>query len=205
MPHNAKNPRSGVAVIEFSFSLLVLVPLVLGVFIYGFRLIDSLQMMQVTRDLGHMYIEGINFRLSGPIGNAATLASGFNLTANGTSVVILSQVTLETQAMCNAAPAGTPCNNLNQPVFIEQLTIGNAASGSSHFGTPPLTTINGVTDEVSTTDQAKTSSAQATGFGSVLALNAGEIAYVAEMVNQTPTLNIPGFSGAPLVYSRTIF
>ncbi len=71
MAHNAKKRRSGVAVVEFSFSLLVLVPLVLGVFVFGFRLIFSLQMMQVTRDLGHMYIEGINFRLSGPIGNAA--------------------------------------------------------------------------------------------------------------------------------------
>jgi hypothetical protein len=205
MTHKAKNRRSGVAVVEFSFSLLVLVPLVLGVFVFGFRLIFSLQMMQVTRDLGHMYIEGINFRNSGPISNAQTLASGFNLTSSGTSVVILSQITLETQAMCNAAPTGTPCNNLNQPVFIEQVTIGNTSSGSSHFGTPPLTTINGVTDEVSSTNQAANSSAVATGFGSVLALNSGEIAYVAEMVNLTPTLNIPGFSGAPLVYSRTIF
>ena len=209
MARNARRKsRSGVAVIEFSFSLLVLVPLVLGVFVYGFRLIYSLQMMQITRDLGHMYVEGINFRNSGPISNAATLASGFNLTSNGTSVVILSQITLETQAMCDAAniaPAGTPCTNLAKPVFIEQLTIGNTSCGASHFGTPPMTTINGVTNEVTVLSQATLASAVANGFGSVLALNNGETAYVAEMVNQTPSLNIPGFSGAPLVYSRTIF
>ncbi|MGO9258083.1 MAG: hypothetical protein ACLQU1_17480 [Bryobacteraceae bacterium] len=208
MPHNAKNPRSGVAVIEFSFSLLVLVPLVLGVFIYGFRLIDSLQMMQITRDLGHMYIEGVDFRQGGAVATAQKLATNYNLTASGSSVVILSQITPETQAMCdaaNVAPAGTPCANLNRLVFVEQLTIGNTASGASHFGTPPTTTINGVTNEVTVLSQATLASAVANGFGSVLALNTGEIAYVAEMVNQTPQLNIPGFSGAPLVYSRTIF
>jgi hypothetical protein len=110
--------------------------------------------------------------------------------------------------MCDAAdiaPPGRPCTNFGKPVFIEQLTIGNTGSGASAFGTPPTTTINGVTDEVTVLNQATSAGAVANGFNSVLALNTGEIAYVAEMVNQTPTLNIPGFSGAPLVYSRTIF
>jgi hypothetical protein len=208
MTRIARKSQSGVAVIEFSFALLVLVPLVLGVFVFGFRLIYSLQMMQITRDLGHMYIEGINFRNSGPISNAETLASGFNLTSNGTSVVILSQITIEQQSNCDAAniaPAGTPCANLNKPVFLEQLTIGNTAAGASPFGTPPTTTVNGVTNEVTVVNQASNTSAVANGFGGVLTLNVGEIAYVAEMVNQTPTLNIPGFSGAPQVYSRAIF
>ena len=200
--------QSGVAIVEFSMSLLFLTPLLLGAFVFGFRLVSSIQMMQITRDLGHMYIEGINFRNSGPVQNAQTLASGFNLTSSGTSVVILSEVKVEQQSDCdaaNVAPPGKPCANLGKAVFVEQLTIGNTSAGSSTFGTPPTTTINGVTNEVSTVNQATSSSALANGFSSVLSLNAGEIAYVAEMVNQTPTLNIPGFSGKPQVYARTIF
>jgi len=200
--------QSGVAIVEFSLSLVFLTPLLLGVFIFGFRLVESLQMMQITRDLGHMYIEGINFRNSGPVSNAQTLASGFNLTSTGTSVIILSEVKVEQQADCDAAdiaPAGTPCANLGKTVFIEQLTIGNTSDGVSAFGTPPTTTVNGVTNEVTAVDQARNASAVANGFTSVLSLNAGETAYVAEMVNQTPTLNIPGFYGEPLVYARTIF
>ncbi|HTX37382.1 MAG TPA: hypothetical protein VME43_20280 [Bryobacteraceae bacterium] len=208
MPTRKFKSRSGVAIVEFSMSLLFLTPLLLGAFVFGFRLVCSIQMMQITRDLGHMYIEGINFRNTGPISNAQTLASGFNLTSSGSSVVILSEVKVEQQSDCDAAniaPAGKPCANLGQPVFVEQLTIGNTSSGSSAFGTPPTTTVNGVTNEVTSVNQASSSSAVASGFNSVLALNAGEIAYVAEMVNQTPALNIPGFSGEPLVYARTIF
>ena len=143
-----------------------------------------------------------------PVSNAQTLASGFNLTSTGTSVIILSEVKVEQQADCDAAdiaPAGTPCANLGKTVFIEQLTIGNTSDGVSAFGTPPTTTVNGVTNEVTAVDQARNASAVANGFTSVLSLNAGETAYVAEMVNQTPTLNIPGFYGEPLVYARTIF
>jgi hypothetical protein len=208
MPRKSTTPQSGVAMVEFTLSLLLLMPLLLGVFVFGFRLVASLQMMQITRDLGHMYIQNINFRNSGPIQNAQTLASGFNLSSNGTSVVILSQVKVEQQADCDAAgvaPAGKPCANLGQPVFVEQLTIGNTSSGSSAFGTPATTTINGVTNKVTTVNQAISPTAVANGFNSVLALNSGETAYVAEMVNQTPSLNIPGFSGEPLVYARTIF
>jgi hypothetical protein len=208
MTRKALRSQAGVAIVEFTLSLLFLTPLLMGTFVYGFRLIESLQMMQITRDLGHMYIEGINFRNTGPVSNAQTLASGFNLTSTGTSVVILSQIQIEQQSNCDAAgilPLGTPCANLGKPVYVEQLTIGNTSAGASAFGTPPTTTVNGVTNEVSVADRAGSSLAVANGFGAVLALNAGETAYVAEMVNQTPSLNVPGLTGTPLVYSRTIF
>jgi hypothetical protein len=38
-----------------------------------------------------------------------------------------------------------------------------------------------------------------------MVLKAGELAYVAEMVNLTPDFNIPGLSGGPQVYTRAIF
>ena len=79
---NMKNrsSRRGVAVIEFAFSMVVLIPLLLGAFVFGFRLIHSLEMEQVVRDIGHMYIRNIDFRNPGPIANARTLASSFDLT-----------------------------------------------------------------------------------------------------------------------------
>src|SRR5471030_489946 len=54
--------RRGVAVMEFTLSLLFLIPLLLGVLIFGFKLIRSLEMTQVTRDLGAMYLRGVDFR-----------------------------------------------------------------------------------------------------------------------------------------------
>jgi hypothetical protein len=196
-----RRSENGMAVVEFTLSTAFLIPLLLGTFVFGFRLIRSIEMSQITRDLGHMYVRGVNFRNSGPQQNAATLASGFNLTTTGTSVVVLSQIKVVQQSDCDAVdPVGTHCTNLNLPVFTEQLTIGNTSSGSSRFGTPPTT--NGT---VTPTDIANNSAAQATNFSSVMTLSAGVIAYMAEMNNQTPDLNVPGFSGEPLVYSRAIF
>src|SRR5450432_3172316 len=110
-----RSGKRGVAVIEFTLSLFVLIPLLLGVFVFGFRLIRALQMDQIARDLGHMYVRGVNFRNPGPVQNAQTLATGFNLSAGGTSVMILSQVRIAVQADCdagNAPPTGRPCTNL---------------------------------------------------------------------------------------------
>jgi len=203
--------RRGLAVIEFTLSMIVLLPLLLGTLIFGFRLIRAIEMQQITRDLGHMYLEGVNFRQAGAQQSAQTLASGFNLTATGTSLVILEKVKKEQQADCDAgnpaSPPGTPCTNLNKIVFIEQLTIGNTTAGSSAFGTPPFAPSPPaqLTYTVSAASQANNPSAVAAGFSGVMTLNGGETAYVAEMINQTPDLNIPGFSGQPLVYARSIF
>ena len=203
------NRRKGVAIIEFTFSMLILVPLLLGVFVFGFRLIRSLQMQQIVRDLGHMYIRGVNFRNSGPQQNAQTLAQSFDLSASGKSLIILSQIRIIQQADCDAAnPAtpGLPCTNLNNPVFTEQLTIGNTSlaingvSARSAFGTPPIQGDY----TVSSTNQANSASAAAT-FGTVMTLKPGEFGYVAEMITSTPDLNVPGLSGSPQVYSRAIF
>ena len=86
---------------------------------------------------------------------------------------------------------------------MEQLRIGNTSGGNSAFGTPtPLQ----ADFSVSIKDQGRTTTAQTgTAFTTILVLQASEFAYVAEMINQTPDLNIPGFSGQPLVYARTIY
>jgi hypothetical protein len=169
-----KRSQHGIAVVEFTLSSLFLIPLLLGTFVFGFRLIRSIEMAQVTRDLGHMYVRGVNFRNSGPQQNAATLASGFNLTPTGTSIVILSQIKVIQQSDCDAVdPVGTHCTNLNQPVFTEQLIIGNPSAGSSRFGTPPTTS-----GSVTATDQANNAAAQATNFSGVMTLSAGVVAYI---------------------------
>ena len=198
-----KSDRRGVAVLEFTLASMVLIPLLLGTFVFGFKLIRALQMQQITRDLGHMYVRGINFRAQGSIQVAQSLASAFQLTSGGTSEVLLSKVSVVQQADCDAgnpsSPAGTACANLNQPAFLERLILGNSGLSSSLFGTPPLQS----DQTVSQADRANTGSAQAQGFASILSLKAGEVAYIAEMVNYTPDLN---FTGAkPLIYARSIF
>jgi hypothetical protein len=211
-----KEQRKGVAVVEFTLSLVFLIPLLLGTFVFGFRLIRALEMQQVVRDLGHMYVRDVDFRNSGPQQNAQTLATGFDLSSTGTSLLVFSQLRLATQADCDAAnptKVGQPCTNLGNPVFIQQVTVGNSSlqingkTAQSVFGNPPVQTDK----TVSTNDIANTVGAAAgvtsstSGFAGVLALQTGEVAYMVEMFNATPDLNIPGLSGSPQVYARSIF
>ncbi|MCX6632808.1 MAG: hypothetical protein NTW28_34850, partial [Candidatus Solibacter sp.] len=187
------------------------------ILVFGFKLVRSLEMAQVTRDLGAMYLRGVDFRTVGSQQTARTLAESFNMTATGTSVAILSKVKLVTTADCIAANAvapivaGSACANQGRLVFTEQLKVGNPASGASGFGAPPVQAAGctpiaaGVPCVYTVTikDQGRNTLAQASNF--VMVLNAGEFAYVAEMVNQTPALDIPGLSGGPQVYARAIF
>ena len=209
--------RRGVAVMEFTFSLLNLIPLLTGILVFGFKLIRSLEMTQVTRDLGAMYLRGVDFRSAVAQTTAAKLAANFDMTANGTSVVVLSKVKLVTTADCIAANsaipvvAGNNCVNLNKLIFTEQLKVGNPTAGSSAFGTPPVqaagcTPLGPGTPCIYTVtikDQGRNTQAQANNFA--MTLLAGEFAYVAEMVNLTNEFTIPGVGGGPQVYARAIF
>ena len=214
-----RDRRRGVAIVEFTLSMLFLIPLLLGTFVFGFRLVRSLSMEQIVRDLGHMYLRGINFRNAGPIQNAQTLSAGFNLTSTGDSVAIFSQIKVIQQSDCDAAnplsvPGTVHCTNLGNPVFTEEVFVGNTSltiSGvsvaKSAFGSPPLQ----ADQTVSVANQGNNALASAghtvgpTGFAKVLLLNSGELAYVVEMINGTPSLSIPGLSGTPQVYARSIF
>jgi hypothetical protein len=208
----------GIAIIEFTLSLLFLIPLLLGTYVFGFRLIRSLEMEQIVSDLDHMYIRGINFRGTGPIQNAQTLATGFGLTATGQSIVIFSQIKVIQQADCDAAnplssPGSVHCTNLGNPVFTEEVFVGNtsltingANVAKSFFGSPPLQG----DQTVSVADQGNNALAAAghttgpTGFAKVLALTSGEVAYMVEMITATPDLTVSVFSGTPQVYARSI-
>ena len=215
--NRSNKSRRGVAVMEFTFSLMFLIPLLTGILVFGFKLIRSLEMTQVTRDLGAMYLRGVDFRSTAAQQTAATLAASFDMTATGTSVVVLSKVKLVTTADCIAANAATPvvtgnnCVNLNKLIFTEQLKVGNSTAGSSAFGTPPVQA-SGCTPlgpgtpciyTVTIKDQGRNTQAQANNFA--MTLLAGEYAYVAEMVNLTSEFTIPGVGGGPQVYARAIF
>jgi len=226
MNKRRKIDERGQALLEFVFGMAFLIPLMLGVWVFGSRLVESQALTQITRDVGHMYSRGVDFTCpqctvtqTGPDGNAQTLASGFNLTPTGTSVLILSQIQIETQAMCTAAVGTGACGNKNKAVFAEQIAIGNLNDGSSYFGTPTsggtLTSATALpsalgyyTDPTPAAMANSTWAAVNTSFTSVLDLStigSGTVAYMVEMINKTPTLSVPGMTGTPLIYSRSIF
>jgi hypothetical protein len=205
-----REKRSGVSSIEFAFSLLIMVPLLLGTFVLGYNMIRALQTVQLARDAGHMYARGIDFALSGNQTIIADLGSDLGLSAtagSGSAVVILSQLTYVDKNACAAVGAvdasGNPtaaCTNYTQWVFTQRLTVGNTSVRTSNFGSPSGVTI-GSDGKISASDQA-TKAGDVANFSGVnpysvvngvaSGLPSGQVLYLAEAAAS-------GFNLAPFV------
>jgi hypothetical protein len=146
--------RRGVAIVEFSFATLLLVPLLVGMTGIGLNLVAHLQTVQLARDSGYMYARQVDFTQTANqtvlLGLGAELGLSTN-TATSQSVLILSQVTYVDSAMCksdnkwnNTTNAPNGCTNYLKWVFAQRISIGNPSVHSSNFGAPVTTGANPV-------------------------------------------------------------
>jgi hypothetical protein len=193
--------QRGIAYIEFALSLMVLIPLLLGVIGIGLNMHQQLQTVQLTRDAGHMFARNVDFTvlgnqqvLSGIAGSLGLTATGgvVGTSGSGTAVVILSMVRYVDVSACTLAgkvdshgnPSG--CTNYTKWVFSERLVIGNNALWSSNLGTPAASIVASdgtisITNQVTNT----TDVAAITGFNpwnstTNTGLPSGQWVYVAE-------------------------
>jgi hypothetical protein len=198
-----KRRQRGNELIEFALVATFLLPLLFGTVVVGLNLSRSIQVTQVSRDAGHMYSRGVDFSDSANQSLIERLAQGLNIhVTGGSGVVILSTITFIGEAQCTAAGLSTQaCTNLNFPVFTNRIVIGNSAARASAFGTPNSSLIAADGDVSSFLTNT---SARANGFNSVLALQAGELAYVAEVYVPSSDFGLPGYETTG-VYSRTVF
>ena len=206
----------GVAIVEFSFVMLVLIPMLLGSTVVGVNMVRSLQTVQLGRDAGHMYARGVDFSQAGNKTILASIGSGVSLSAtsgSGNAVVILSTVTYIDKAMClsdglavdiNGNPIG--CTNLGKWVFTQRLVIGQSSIHGSNFGSPLVggstgVTLDPTTGAISLDDQVKKSGDVATfsginpyasTAGVVSGLPSGQVIYIAEA-------SAKGFNMAPIM------
>src|ERR1051325_7431449 len=115
-----RQARRGEAIVEFSFAMLVMIPLLLGTIAFGIRLIQAQRTVQLSRDAARMYARGLDFAQVGNKTILADLGADIGLQSNGTgnSVLILSTVTYVDKGLCQSAghsldPSGNPigCTN----------------------------------------------------------------------------------------------
>jgi hypothetical protein len=180
-----KRRESGSSILEFALvSTFMLVPMALLLATVGLSVLESIHVVELSRDAGRMYARGVDFSQTSNVNLLLQLATGLNITANGgNGVIILSEI----EATGNG-----------QAVCAQRLVIGNAALRASDFATPTQFTdpSDGMVD---ITDP----SANANSFLSVLNMNAGDKAYVAETFFQGYSLqNLFTSSG---MYVRSIF
>jgi hypothetical protein len=195
----AKNKEKGSQMLEFALVTLVLVPFLLGVVVIGLNLGRSVQVAQIGRDAGSMFVRGVDFSQTGNQDILIRLSQGLGMTrAGGTGVVILSKVTFIPSAACAGI---NPCNS-DQYVVTQRIVVGNATLRSSSFGPAGSVTLDSYGNVANYMIDAN---AVATAFGSVLTLNANEFAYVSETYFPSPSFDMPGFETGTGVYARAIF
>lgn len=216
----------GVAIVEFSFAMLVLIPLMLGTIGFGIRLVQSIQTVQLARDVGHMYARGLDFSQTG---NQTTLTSlgreiGLHTDGTGNAVVVFSTLMYVDKNACQGAgksldAGGNPigCTNYKQWVFAQRLVIGKSSIHTSNLGSPLTTgptgvTVDSTTGKISISDQINqagdvASFASGTPFvatpGTLTTLPTGHYLYITEVANQGFVM--PVYDNTGLTYAFNIF
>jgi hypothetical protein len=191
--------QSGTEFIEFALSSLLLFPLMMGVVIIGINLGRSIQVAQVCRDAGSMYVRGIDFSQAANKNELVRLANGMGMTASGGSgVVIFSKV----QYIPASACTGIPNCNSNKYIVIQRLTVGSTSVTSSRLG--PTGSVS--TDSYgNVTNYMTDPNAVSPNFTNIMTLAANEYAFVAETSFLSPDLTSVGGSSSTGVYARSVY
>lgn len=208
-----KRGESGNTLVEFALCMTFLTPLMLGLFSMGMNLTRNMQVTQVSRSTGLMYVRQIDFsilqnqrlivRLTEGLG--MKLNANYDPDPNGRGVVIVSQVTIPSDSDCaGAGLVGSACTNRGVPVITHRLRFGNTALRASDLGQPPANLI-GSDGSVSANNYLTNTALRATNFSSIITLNADEIAYVTETYFSSPDYDLPGWMTNTGVYARTIY
>jgi hypothetical protein len=221
-PGRSRRQR-GNEIIEFAILSVFLVPLFIWMFVNGMNLLRFIQTTQISRDIGALYIHGVDFTTYEAQQVAARLAQGYVLNvgssyagsnpsndANGGNAwVVLSEILYVGSTSCASLPSNVTCTNLNKYVFLQRLDFGNSGvlfNGNpvqSGIGNPTGATINSGGYVLNYLTDSK---AQAAGFGSFMTtqLTDGQTAYVVETFFADPVLNFSSYPSGG-IYSRTFF
>src|ERR1700730_13056469 len=144
-PSIRKNGERGNTMVEFAVVMPFWFTVLFGTIAMGTNLTRTIQVIQVSRDLGSMYAKGTDFSATG-FRNLITAGSGsvslvqgmdlVNTVANGGNAVIyLSQVRHIT---LGDADCKVSCNNSGKDVFLNQVVFGQKSLYPSYLGAGPL-------------------------------------------------------------------
>jgi Flp pilus assembly protein TadG len=201
LPTRSKRGERGHSIMEFALVAIPTVMLMLGVVVLGINLGRSVQVAQICRDAGSMYVRGVDFSQTGAQQLLARLGQNMNLqTSGGSGVVILSKIQfVPTDPTCTDTCAGAYR-------LVQRDTIGSTSLTGftgTHFPTAGPVTRDPSTGNIQnyTTDP----NAVISNFSSTLVLNPNEISYVAEAYFQTGDTNLNVWQHTPGVYAQAFF
>jgi hypothetical protein len=185
-------PPSTTTLRLYVLGALFLVPLSIGIVLVTNNANQSEHAYRISRDVGSMYAQGVDFSQSANQNIALSVAEGIGIDIQGgKGVLILSKIRVVHPSDCPQSNAGK-CSNRGYPVVTERYVLGNRSLRPSSFGTP--VSLDPTSGKVR--DWTNDLSARAANFAS--SLKPGEVTYAAECYLTSPESP----SG---VYSRTMF
>lgn len=204
-----RDQERGSALVEFALLSLVWVPLLLGTIVFGFNLLEAIQVSQLCRDSGHMFAYGVDFSQAQNATILETMASNLRISIQrdgGDGYIVFSKITLITDSDCAALPSN-PCSNRNKYVFTNLVTFGNQTNNvQTSMGTPAAKFFEAGSIQIA--DELNDPSLVATNFSdlgiSFIPGQSGQYAYISEVTLRSQSINWGSFSSTGS-YARSIF
>ena len=194
--------EQGHSIMEFALVGMPTVLMLLGVVVIGVDLGRSVQVTQICRDAGAIYVRGLDFSQVGNQQVLVRLGQSMNLqTTGGDGIVILSKVTFIPDTSCGTPP--DPNCTAGKNVLMQRIIFGDTSLPGTHFPTAgPV----GQDSLGNVSNYSTDANAIVTSFASsALQLKPNEISYVAETYFRTPDVSMAGFQSNPGVYSQAFF
>ena len=201
----------GSTMTEFALVIPFIAVTFFGTVSFGIALGRYVQVVQVCRDLTHMYADGVDFTQAGAQAIAVQLAQGTGMTASGgNGVAILSRVRQIYNADCIAAGYGS-CPNSGLIVITQRLVIGNPALRASSFGMPNPAIVDAKGDISSSvylqntdaTVRTTNLAAMYTAAGQPGGLAQGDSPWIVETFFTAPDISFLDFSYSPNLKTST--
>ena len=198
--------QSGSSILEFAIVIPLFTLMLYGVFTTGMSISKAQQVSTLTREAGTMFLRFVDFSIPGNQALLIRQASGLGLTAGGgNGVIVLSAFKMIGEGDCIAGGfEPRNCPNFGYPVVVKRHLIGNKDLFKSTFGAPEAAFF----EENGTIPASKyltDTGCRAEKLDTLVALAAGENAYLSEGFFRTPELDIPGYQRDSTIYQRAIF
>ncbi|MBL8174571.1 MAG: pilus assembly protein [Bryobacterales bacterium] len=215
-----RNSQSGSSLLEFALFSIFLIPLFMGTVTTGMGLGKSIQVSQVSRDAGHMFVRQVDFSQTPNKEMIVRLSRGLNMTlSGGNGTVVLTQILMIGPAECTAAGLiGANCTNMYYPVITQRLVVGNSGLYTSAIGNPDPTLLkpdgtivskDSVTGRGYLTDTSCRANTLSTGgptpTAGQLTLQSAERTFVSEAYFTVPQLSFLNHNAPVNLYTRNYF
>lgn len=203
-PIQGKKSEQGNSVLEFALIAIPTIFMMLGVVVVGVDLGRSVQVAQISRDAGSMFVRGVPLYQTAAQGVVVRLGQNMNLqTTGGDGLVVLSKIIFIPDPSCGAPgdPSYANCT-VGKNKLVQRIIFGDTTLPGTHYPTAGPVALD---SQGQVANYLIDDNADVDNFTTALQLKPNEISYVAETYFRTPDVDMPGFQNNTGIYAQSFF